>query len=252
MKKIAFLLFTLSCFVSQAQPTQLPPPTRYTVSFESQHGESFTVYIDGEQKNRMPQSRVMVNDVSNQTHEVVVVLKQPEQKAAFLRLLPGESVVTVYVDYDARLEQLSLYTPSYNLAEKNKMDYSELKKIAGGGEEVGDKEIGPQIPVAGVEDSTDGIRVVTSVELSAMQQRMKSLSFDSDRMELGKVLVASSSLTAEQIGKLVSVLDYSASQVELLKYAYGYCIDPQNYNKAIDILTFNSDKRKVMDFIATQ
>jgi hypothetical protein len=64
--------------------------------------------------------------------------------------------------------------------------------------------------------------------------------------------VASSTLKAEQIGRLASLLDFSASQVELLKYAYGYCADPQNYFKAIDILTFNSDKRKVMDFIATQ
>ena len=58
----------------------------------------------------------MVNDVSDQTHEVVVVLKRPAQKAAVLQLRPSEPNVIINVDYDARLEQLSLYTPSHNLA----------------------------------------------------------------------------------------------------------------------------------------
>ena len=85
-----------------------------------------------------------------------------------------------------------------------------------------------------------------------MVLRMKGQTFDSDRLALGKVIVASSHLTAEQVGRLAATLDYSASQVDLLKYAYIYCADPQNYYKAIDILTFSGDKKKVMDFIATQ
>lgn len=157
-------------------------------------------------------------------------------------------MVTIYVDYDTRLEKLSLYTPSYNLVQKNTIDYGEVK--------------GSQEDVQGVRmidsDLTlpDSIvtkqKMVTEEDLVAMMLRLKTQSFDSDRLALAKVIVASSTLRADQIGRLASLLDFSASQVELLKYAYGYCADPQNYFKAIDILTFNSDKRKVMDFIATQ
>ena len=242
MKKvvIALIIFNFQfSFFNSAMGQGIVPEQRHAVNFESRKGETFMVYIDGDVVNRMPQSRAMVNEVSNQTHEVVVVLRSPEQKAAVLQLLPGEPVVTVYVDYDVRLEKLLLYTPSYNLAERA----SSISSISSVSSVSGDDSI--------VVDSGK-VRLVTEEELVAMQLRMKNQPFDSDRLALGKVIVASSSLTAEQIGRLAAMIDYSASQVEFLKYAYSYCVDPKNYYKATEVLTFNSDKRKVMDFIATQ
>ena len=250
MKKIviALIIFTFhfSLFTS-AMAQGVPAPQRHTVNFESRNYETFTVFVDGTVQNRMPQSRVMVNDVSSQTHEVVVVLKSPEQKAAVLQLLPGEPVVTVYVDYDSRLERMTLYTPSYNLAEKERVDVMGFKEAvaAKGSERTNDG-------LVGADTTGEGPKVVTEEDLVGMLLRMKGQPFDSDRLALGKVIVASSTLTAEQIGRLTSTIDYSASQVEFLKYAFSYCADPQNYYKAIDVLTFNSDKRKVMDYIATQ
>ena len=81
---------------------------------------------------------------------------------------------------------------------------------------------------------------------------MKSETFDSDRLAAGKVIVASNALTANQIAQLAQTIDFSATQVEFLKYAYVYCVDPVNYQRAVDVLTFSSDKKKVMDYIATQ
>ena len=235
---VVVFTFHLSPFTLQAQGQ--PAVQRHTVNFEGRDGESFSVFVDGDVVNRMPQSRVTVHNVSSQTHEVVVVMKQPEQKAAVLQLLPGEPVVTVYVDYDERVERLLLYTPSYNLTEKNNIDYGEMQEAQGEQDE------------QATDSAASEVKTVTAEDLAAMLLRMKGQRFDSDRLELGKVIVASSSLTAEQIGRLATAIDYSASQVEFLKYAYGYCRDPKNYYKAIDVLTFNSDKRKVMDFIATQ
>lgn len=242
------LLFTFHFSPITLQAQGVPAPQRHTVSFESRNGEAFMVFVDGDVVNSIPQARVMVTDMSSQTHEVVVVMKRPEQKAAVMQMLPGEPVVTVYVDYDTRLNRLALYTPSYNLAEKEKVDYGNVKKS-----EEGVKRSEKTIDEMSVDVvSDDGSKLATEEDLAAMMLRMKDQTFDSDRLALGKVIVVSSRLTAEQIGKLASLLDYSASQVELLKYAYAYCVDQQNYYKAIDILTFNSDKRKVMDYIATQ
>ncbi len=250
MKKIvvALIIFTFHfSLFNSAMAQGVPAPQRHTVNFESRNYETFTVFVDGTVQNRMPQSRVMVNDVSSQTHEVVVVLKSPEQKAAVLQLLPGEPVVTVYVDYDSRLERMTLYTPSYNLAEKERVEVMGFKEAvaAKGSERTNDG-------LVGADTTAEGPKVVTEEDLVGMLLRMKGQPFDSDRLALGKVIVASSTLTAEQIGRLASTIDYSASQVEFLKYAFSYCADPQNYYKAIDVLTFNSDKRKVMDYIATQ
>ncbi len=242
MKRLMTTLLLLAAGMLAAQnSTQLPPPTRYTVSFESQHGESFSVFIDGNLQNRMPQSRVMVSDISDKNHEVVVVLKRPTEKAAVLSLRPGEPNVMVSVTYDQRLESLMLYTPSYNRSE-----YYDVEKPVR-------KEPKTVLrPVANIAPSADKSAPVSDERLASMVQQMRSQSFDNDRLALGKTLISSAFFTAEQIATLAETIDYSNSQVEFLKYAYAYCSDPVNYYVTVDVLTFSSDKKKVIDFIATQ
>lgn len=249
MKRFAIIL--IACLMmagAAAQPGhhgKVPRPSRYTVSFQSQHGESFNVFMDGELMNRMPQTRVMVSDVTDRTHEVVVVLKRPVQKAAVLQLLPGEPSVVVNVDFDERTETLSLYTPSHNRADSRVVTYQEPSPRPEH-HKVWPEPPAPQPPME------PEIRRATEEDVAAMVLRMKNQSFDSDRLALGKVIVASSNLTASQIARLAETIDFSSSQVEFLKYAYNYCIDKPNYYQTVDILTFSNDKKKVLDYIATQ
>ena len=241
----------------KGQPSLLPPPNRYTVKFESQHGEVFSVFVDGNLMNRMPQGRVLVNDLSDQTHEVVVVLKRPAEKAAVLQLRPSEPNVIVNVNFDPRLEQLLLYTPSHNRAETYKEDV-----LAGIHERMPQRNPlrkpqfkpgkEPQGEATLNNPESSETKIVSDEQVVAMVARMKAQSFDSDRLALGKVIVASSNLTAVQISRLAETIDYANSQVEFLKYAYHYCVDPINYYKTTDVLTFSSDKKKVLDYIATQ
>ena len=82
--------------------------------------------------------------------------------------------------------------------------------------------------------------------------RLKAMSFDSDRLALGKAIVAATPMKASQIARLAQAIDFSNSQVDFLKYAYTYCVDKENYYRTVDVLTFSSDKKKVLDYIATQ
>lgn len=223
-----------------------PRPHLYTVSFESHHGESFNVFVDGEMINRMPQTRVMVTDVTDRTHEVVVILKRPVQKAAVLHLLPGEPNVTVNVNYDDRTEEFMLYTPLVNRAESREVTYVVPPAPAL------PPTPAPEFKKPEPEPMPIEIRKATEEDVAAMVVRMKNQSFDSDRLALGKVIVASANLTAAQIARLAETIDFSSSQVEFLKYAYNYCIDKHNYYQAVDILTFGNDKKKVIDYMATQ
>jgi len=232
--------------VGTAAAGQAPPPVQYSVNFVSQHGEAFNVYLDGNLQNRLPQSRVLVGGVSDQVHEVVVVLKRPTEKAAVLQLRPGEKVVTVNVNYDARLEQLYLYTAAHN-----RPDDAERKTLREEARRVVQMGRDETIPLkTQVEEAQ--LRAVTPDELDSILLRMRSQRFDNERLALGKVIVASSNLTAEQIATITETIDFSSSQVEFLKYAYGYCLDPVNYYRTVEVLTFTSDRRKVLDYIATQ
>ena len=218
-----------------------PPPVRFTVNFESHHGEAFSVFIDGNLMNRMPQTRVMVKDVSDQTHEVVVVMRRPAEKAAVLMLRPGEASVLVNVNYDQRLDQLSLYTPAHNRPDIHPNPHPVVQPL-----------VVPTPAAYRATPAPPAVRITTDDELADMEQRMRNQPFDSERLALGKVIVASASLTADQIARLARTIDYSASQVDFLKYAYHYCVDRKNYYKTVDILSFSSDKKKVLDYIATQ
>ena len=247
MKKIAIMLVAVltSCAMLQAQPTRpgsVPPPTRFNVSFESQHGETFTVFFDGDQMNRMPQSRVMVNDISDQTHEVVVILKRPAAKAAVLRLRPGEANITVNVNYDMRQEQLYLYTPAYNRPDGERPSLSRRSPR-------NEEEYAWYEPLP-VDDRPTRLATDDDVEMMVLQ--LKAQSFDNERLALAKTLISSALFTSVQIARMCNTIDFSNSQVEFLKYAYQYCVDPREYSRAIDILTFNSDKKKVSDYFATQ
>lgn len=247
MKKgiiLSAILLTLTAMLcaQPAKPGSVPPPTRYNVSFESHHGESFTVFIDGDRVNRMPQSRVLVNDIGDQTHEVVVVLKRPAEKAAVMMLRPGEPNVTVNVNYDVRQEMLYLYTPTYNRPDGDREH--RLRR---------DRPDGPLVedfpPMAPHERNT---RSATDDDVDMMVLQLKAQSFDNERLALAKTLVSSALFTAAQIARMGNTIDFSNSQVDFLKYAYSYCSDPVNYSRAIEILTFNADKKKVTDYIATQ
>lgn len=265
MKKLLIvILFCAAGVLATAQPRNssrtpqhtTPPPARHTVNFESQHGESFTVYLDGNLQNRMPQTRVMLNDVGGGTHQVIVILKRPADKAAVLDLRPGENNVTVNVNYDSRLEELYLYTPEHNRAPREAAaaltptrpdPRSPRQQIQNINQTtvVINQAAAPELP-------EQEVRIAEADEVTAMAARMKAQSFDSDRLALGKVIVASANLTATQIAYLAQTIDFSNTQVEFLKYAYQYCVDPANYYKTVDVLTFSSDKKKVLDYIATQ
>ena len=247
MKRVFFILMAMVVITMtvQAQPVRpgtVPPPTRYNVSFESQHGETFTVFLDGDLMNRMPQSRVIVNGIGDQTHEVVVILKRPAEKAAVLQLRPGEPNVTVNINYDMRQEQLYLYTPAYNRPDGDGQrryrpssvdatDYANLEPLPSDGQPL--------------RDASDD-------DVDMMVLQLKAKSFDNERLALAKTLVSSAMFTSAQIARMGHTIDFSNSQVEFLKYAYQYCSDPREYSRAIEILTFNADKRKVTDYIATQ
>ena len=217
----------------------------YNVSFESRHGEAFSVYIDGDLVNRMPQGRVMVNDISRQMHEVVVILRRPAEKAAVMRFLPGEPNAVVNVDYDDRGGYLHLYTAPCNRPEdpsrsSPRATHPAVPQPVFDGDEV-------QMEIGGMPS-----RLATDEEVEGMVRQLKAEPFDSDRLALARTLLASSLFTSAQIARLAQTIDFSNSQVEFLKYAYLYCCDPRNYGTAIEVLTFSSDRRKVTDYIATQ
>lgn len=247
MKRIALMVGCMLMVVhyAVAQVPSVPPPNTYSLQFDSQHGEAYSVFIDGELQNRLPQGRVIVNEVSDKTHEVVVVLKRPAEKCAVLQLRPKDRNVLININYDNRLEQLYLYTAAHNRA-----DY-EATTLSRARISVPDKGAELPVPERVVKSKGDSVLADEDV-LSSMVLQLKSQSFERDRLSLAKVFVGSTILNCEQLKRLAETLDFSNTRVDFLKYAYPYCLDPENYYRTVDVLTFTADKKKVLDYVATQ
>lgn len=247
MRRLALLLALCAmALTATAQSPAAPPPNKYALQFDSHHGEAFSVFIDGELQNRLPQSRVIVNEVSDQVHEVVVVMKRPAEKCAVLQLLPRDRTVIINVNYDNRLEQLYLYTAAHNRAD------SEPRLPAQSTARLRRADASQALGAVGRADSVPAVAGADDDAVAAMVLQLKAQNFENNRLSLAKVLVASAMLSSEQIARLAETLDFSNTRVEFLKYAYVHCLDPENYYRTVDVLTFTVDKKKVLDYVATQ
>lgn len=82
-----------------------------------------------------------------------------------------------------------------------------------------------------------------------MYSLLKKESFDDNRLSLAKQMVSTHNMSALQIKHLAEIFTFNNGKVDFLKYAYAYCVDPQNYYECLDVLTFSSDKEEVLKFI---
>ena len=236
-----------------------------TLNFESRGGESFTVFIDGDIQNRMPQTRVLVTGLTDQPHEVVVVLRRPAQKAASMLLHPDAATTDIAVSYDQPTDRLTLGAlgqerPVQRKAPRLHQDPATVRRSD---REPRRTEAELRTNVRANEPSLvehqpadhrrkHDVRLTSDSDLRGMVDRLKGQPYDSDRLALGKVMVASADLTADQITRLAATMDYATSKVEFLQYAYHYCIDPVNFHRTTEVLQFASDRKRVLDYIATQ
>lgn len=232
-----------------------------TLNFESRGGESFTVFVDGDIQNRMPQTRVLVTGLTDQPHEVVVVLRRPAQKAASMLLHPDAATTDIAVSYDQPTDRLILGAPV-----QPRPDARPVHRHVPQAAPVAIK-VSPEPPLhkASADEQPQLVerqsphhrrhqeaRRTSDSDLRGMVDRLKGQPYDSDRLALGKVMVASADLTSDQITRLAATFDYATSKVEFLQYAYHYCVDPVNFSRTTEVLKFASDRKRVLDYIATQ
>lgn len=254
MKHTAMAL--LMCLTSLAAMAQ-----GRTLNLEARGGESFSVFVDGDLQNRMPQTRVMVTGLTDQPHEVVVVLRRPAQKAATVMLHLDAATTNIAVSYDQPTDRLTLEAPGQVRPAPRSLPVRQPVAVPADHRRVAEREVlrtdAPAEPQLVARQSAlhrrgQEVRRTSDSDLRGMVDRMKAQPYDSDRLALGKVMVASADLTSEQITSLAATFDYATSKVDFLQYAYHYCIDPVNYHRTTDVLNFSSDKKRVLDYIASQ
>ncbi|MBO4654195.1 MAG: DUF4476 domain-containing protein [Bacteroidales bacterium] len=193
-------------------PTQL----FHSVSLIAEHGEEFVVYVDGDIVNKRASSSVLVQNLTPQFHDIYVVLKRPVDKIALIRYQPNMLVENFFVSYNTMTGRLEL------------------------------RSMQPQPVTPQVQPP----HICTFEEVERMYNALKSESFDETRLSLAKTMVSHNNMAAHQIKRLAESFTFDSNKLSFLKYAYAYCIDQQNYYECAEVLTFSSDKEKLLRFIS--
>lgn len=225
-KTLITLLISFAIFIAQAQSghshwnhinSGYPNPnipTTSTIILNAEHGEAFVVYIDGDIVNQLPQSHVMIPNVTHELHDVYVVLKRPTDKIVMMSFFPQHQKEEIAVAYDMQQRILSMTC---------------LTSV---------------IPI------NERWETCSSEDFDRMLIRLKKESFDDDRMDLAKMFLSGPVyFTSQQIKEMAEVFSFSKGKVEFLKASYENCSDPHNFYICIDVLPFSSDKKEVMNYI---
>lgn len=225
MKRLALLLLTMTvaCTLA-AQPVGKPNPFHRhkpafkpipspTIIVQAQNTENFYVYLNGDLINETPRSQVVIDRLDDNLHEVIIVLNQPARKAIVMEVYADISGTILTVDYSHRNNQLTVTAPENRMA----------------------------VPVP---------QVVSDEWVDEMVGILNDQSFDTERSQTAKGLLNNGlPFTTNQIARIASTFSFSTGKVEFLKLAYTHCINPENYERALAVLTFSNDRQEVRDYI---
>lgn len=84
---------------------------------------------------------------------------------------------------------------------------------------------------------------------SELQSLLKATSFESEKLEILKMIAKDNFLTAKQIEILARPFSFESSKESAVKILYPCCVDKQNYFIVLKIFTFDSTKKKIMQDI---
>ena len=242
-KKITLMLLMVAlCGIAFAQhhrpgrPGPQTPAPQGSISFQSQNGEMFVVYIDGDLYNRGPQAMVVMHNIPFGRHEINVVLKQPADKIVTLYLDVSAATPRHFVSYNARDGRLTVFADNATYGGYSTPSYPPMGNIQ--------PEIPPQVPVM-----VPNIPVRTDAEVDQIIQNLRNEPFDDSRLALSEAAAGNMLYTAQQISRMVDAFSFDSNKLTFLKSYYRRCADPENFYICIQQLNLKSNRDELTAFI---
>jgi hypothetical protein len=93
----------------------------------------------------------------------------------------------------------------------------------------------------------------TAMSPQAFRQALSAIKhehFDGNKLKMARQIARRNHLTTNQIRSVAQQFNFDSSKLEFTKYAYGSCIDPENYYALGRIFSFSSSREELYDYIA--
>jgi Domain of unknown function (DUF4476) len=87
-------------------------------------------------------------------------------------------------------------------------------------------------------------------DFSAALSTISGSNFDDTKLSTAKSILTSNCLSTDQITQICNLFSFEDNKLAFAKYAYAHTVDPSNYFKVINALTFDSNKQALNNFIS--
>lgn len=78
---------------------------------------------------------------------------------------------------------------------------------------------------------------------------IRNESMSSNKLNLANTILASNFMDTDQIVAMMNLFSFESDKLKFVKAAYLKCVDPQNYYKVVQELTYSSSKTELNNFI---
>jgi hypothetical protein len=243
----------------------------------------FKLYVNGLEENETPMTKVTVHRLSAGEHRLRLVfqkrgMQSPQHKidiapnrktnleVIFKDTKRGMSVKIEEKDDEAYIVPPAdtakiLISPS---SEPPPIVFSSSDKA----QDVFDKQISKQTSQGGDNEQTipvDSIgtdsfvvvkkgcgRLIPPKAFELILEKIFAEAYEEERLLQARTLATENCLTAIQIMEIVQQFEFENSRLDLAKFAFDYCFDPENYHFVEDAFEYELSKKKLSDFLIDQ
>lgn len=203
------------------------------IAFTAQSSEVFSLYVDGTPAGSVSyngtQQVVTLTGLTAGVHDLTVRLIRPTDRVAHLAVDYQLQGLRYRVVYDETLGRLSLLNESQGT----------LPVVV--------TPTMPATPTTQVVVPPSIARHLASEEdVQDLVARLNKTTFEGDKLQLAKSFVKGKHVTTSQAVQIANTLRFQSKRLDFLLYAFDYCTDRENYYTAADVLTFNSNKQKLL------
>lgn len=266
MKKsfIIALIISIACGLSAQVPG-------HALSVKTSPTTRFFLYIDGVLQSKKSVSSYTINHIPKGIHQVTVILNCKNRPQSFyqIRMNDRDLCYDIEISGNPKVQYTMTFKPTHPFDTPAEMllDFLSNKKStfvappAPPAPPVQHGDAGPQgHPIykdgpqkAQPEEAVapDMPQPFSTEDFNQLKKLVSKQSFSTDKANVVKEALPGHLVSVDQIIELVQLLSYDNDRLELLKFAYPYCLDQQNYFKVNDELFYSSSKEELRNFIST-
>lgn len=263
MRTLTKSLIILVCLLAFSQFTH---GQHSNIIIYSEHGERFSVSLNGVLKTPSPRKKVGIMDIQVPSFRVKIEFEDQRIPPVVKNIKLGKNIEATYIIRKDRNNR-------YILSLKTQEGIVPLPHPGGEDHGGGHHEGGWDGDNTGFADNDedhpgggdDGHYVmpgyhgpigcpypISEADFESAKKTIADKSFDDSKLEIAKQVTRSNCLLAAEVKAIMELFNFESSRLDFAKYAYKYTYDQGNYFKVNEAFSFDSSIHELNEYIGKE